>query len=138
MTSIKFFSITKQSCHLIPIEIKPEKFLRIMQGLRSLWSPLLMTLALLCDNKGMSAVCQQKFRTVLPLNYLYGLNFFRSFKMRQFFSKICDKVIIQFCIRFFFPEIFTLDIYFKRNCTVFNILSTKWRADTCVVILSSA
>ena len=36
-----------------------------MQGSRSLWSPLLMTLALLCDNKEPSAVCQQKFRTAL-------------------------------------------------------------------------
>ena len=39
-----------------------------MQGLRSLWSPLLMTLALLYDNKGPSAVCQQKFRTALTHN----------------------------------------------------------------------
>ena len=37
-----------------------------------------MTLALLCKNKGPSAVCQQKFRTVLTLNYLYGLNPFNG------------------------------------------------------------
>ena len=51
--------------------------LKIMQGLRSLWSPPLMTLALLCDNKRPSAVCQQKFRIALTLNYLYGLNSFK-------------------------------------------------------------
>ena len=37
-----------------------------------------MTLALLCDNKGPSAVCQQKFRTALTLNYLYGLSSFKD------------------------------------------------------------
>ena len=36
-----------------------------------------MTLALFCDNKRPSAVCQQKFRTALTLNYLYGLNSFK-------------------------------------------------------------
>ena len=51
-----------------------------MQGLRSLWSPLLMTLGLLCDNKGPSAVCQQKFRTALTLHYLYGLSSFKQLK----------------------------------------------------------
>ena len=64
-------------CHLIPTEIEPKKFLRIMQGLRSLWYPLLMSLALLCDNKGPSVVCQQKFRTALTLKYLYGLSSFK-------------------------------------------------------------
>ena len=39
-----------------------------------------MTLALLCDNKGPSAICQQKFRTASTLNYLYGLNSFNIFK----------------------------------------------------------
>ena len=37
-----------------------------------------MTLEPLCDNKGTSAVCQQKFRTALTLNYLYGLNSFKA------------------------------------------------------------
>ena len=54
-----------------------------MQGLRSLWSPLLMTLVLLCDNKRTSAVCQQKFRTALMLNYLYGLSSFKIEKFRK-------------------------------------------------------
>ena len=84
MTNINFFSIMKQSCHLIPIEIKPKKFLRIMQGLRSLWFPLLVTLALLCDNKRPSAVCQQKFRTALTLNYTLGLNSFNHFLSLQY------------------------------------------------------
>ena len=64
-----------------------------MQGSRSLWSPLLMTLALLCDNRGPSVVCQQNFRTALTLkylcrlfiwtyvDYLYGLS---SFKLALF------------------------------------------------------
>ena len=47
-----------------------------MQRLRSLWFPLLINLALLCDNEGPSAVCQQKFKTALKLNYLYGLSSF--------------------------------------------------------------
>ena len=33
-----------------------------------------MIFALLCDDKGPSAVCQQKFRTGLTLNYLYRLS----------------------------------------------------------------
>ena len=37
-----------------------------------------MTLALLCDNKGPSAVYQQTFRTALTLNFLYGLNSFKG------------------------------------------------------------
>ena len=49
-----------------------------MQGLRSLWSALLITLALLCDNKGPSAVCQQKSKIALTLNYLYGLSSFKK------------------------------------------------------------
>ena len=75
MTNINFFSIIKlfiKCYHLMPIEIKTKKFLRIMQGLRSLCFPLLITLALLCDNKGPSAVCQQKSKIALTLNYLYG------------------------------------------------------------------
>ena len=60
--------------------MKTKKFLRIMQGLRSLCSPLLMTivLLLLCHKKGTSAVCQQKFMTASTLNYLYGLNSFKG------------------------------------------------------------
>ena len=52
---------------LIATEIKPKKFLRMMQGLRNLWFPLLITLVLLCDNKGPSAVCQQKSKIALTL-----------------------------------------------------------------------
>ena len=37
-----------------------------------------MTLALLYDNKGLSAICQQKFRRALTLKYLYGLNSFNE------------------------------------------------------------
>ena len=44
-----------------------------------------MTLALLCDNKGPSAVCQQKFRTALTLNYLYGLSSFNHSAMDSYF-----------------------------------------------------
>ena len=76
MTNINFVSIVKQKLSLI--EIKKRKFLMIMQGLRSLWSPLLITLALLCDNKGRSAVFQQKSKIALNLNDLYGLNSFNK------------------------------------------------------------
>ena len=54
-----------------------------MQGLRSLWSPLLMTLALLCYNKGPSAFCQQNFRTALTFKYSYGLNSFNCRSLRS-------------------------------------------------------
>ena len=47
-----------------------------------------MTVALLCDNKGSSAVCQQKFRTALTLNYLYGLNSFNPIVVGLFDSTI--------------------------------------------------
>ena len=58
--------------------------------LRSLWFPLLMTWALLCDNLGLSAFCQQNFKTALTLKYLYGLSSLRIFgfgKLRSQFPK---------------------------------------------------
>ena len=42
-----------------------------------------MTLAILFENKGPSAVCQQKSRTALTLNYLYGLNSFKTLSIRR-------------------------------------------------------
>ena len=47
-----------------------------------------MTLALLCDNKEPSAVCQQKFRTALTLNYLYGLNSFNFHNNKLFYFRL--------------------------------------------------
>ena len=53
-------------------------------------SSLLLTLALLCDNRGPSAVYQQKFRTALALKYLCGLN---AFNLRRI-----EKSVITFAI----------------------------------------
>ena len=59
---------------LIPIENNQEKFLRIIQRLRSRLSPLPMTLALLYDNKGLSAVVSENsgrssiYMESIPLN----------------------------------------------------------------------
>ena len=78
MININAFSVIKQECYLIPIGIKPNKFLRIVQGLRILWSSLLMTFLRLYNSKGPSAVCQQKFRTALTPKYLHGLSSFKS------------------------------------------------------------
>ena len=66
------FSIIKRKLSFNPYsnlakEI-PEYVARIMKSFVS----LLMTLELLCDNKGLSAVCEQKFRTISTRQYLYG------------------------------------------------------------------
>ena len=54
-----------------------------------------MTSALLCDNKGASAVCQQKFRTALTLNYLYGLNSFKQHYHILQDTEICKEAFPQ-------------------------------------------
>ena len=58
----------------------------------SLFFSLLLILALLCDNKEPSAVCQQKFRRVLTLKYLHGLNAFKdeNFKDCGKASSLCS------------------------------------------------
>ena len=62
----------------------------MIQGFRTFWPPLQMTLALLSDDKGPSAICQQKFRTALDsvnaqvliwtqFLQVMGVNFYRLF-----------------------------------------------------------
>ena len=59
-----------------------------------------MILALLCYNKRPSAVCQQKFRTALTINYLHGLN---SFKIRIQYNyqsqkyRVSKKILPRLC-----------------------------------------
>ena len=48
----------------------------MMSAFGGLWSLLPMTSAVLSDNKGPSAVCQQNFRTALTLRYFCGLKVF--------------------------------------------------------------
>ena len=69
-----------------------------------------MTSALLRDNKGPSAVGQQKFRTALALKYLYGLS---SYELKDSLSSIVLSPCF-FTRGYFFETPYRLECFLAR------------------------